>query len=33
MGLFHHHGKGDGHFDRDSLRGMQVLKHHRPTDA
>src|SRR5829696_8757213 len=26
MGLFHHHGKGDGHFDRGSLRGMRVLK-------
>jgi agmatinase len=26
MGLFHHHGKGDGHFERGSLRGMQVLK-------
>ena len=26
MGMFHHHGKGDGHFDRGSLRGMQVLK-------
>jgi agmatinase len=26
MGMFHQHGKGDGHFDRGSLRGMQALK-------
>ena len=26
MGMFHQHGKGDGHFDREGLRGMRVLK-------